>query len=148
MIFFSDSRFIERLCRYDVSAILRLQRLNVVSIGNTDGLLSSQQKFFIPLICLSVYRNKKYADITADIVWIMFTFLRALKSVVSSSLVCRSCLLHFELLFNCCFLLLICLKFLGSSDKLFEWQRPPDLSSKVSYISLLFVLRCKTIYVC
>ena len=68
MIFFSDSRFIERLCRYDVSAILRLQRLNVVSIGNTDGLLSSQQKFFIPLICLLVYRNKKYADITADIV--------------------------------------------------------------------------------
>ena len=122
-----------------MSVIQRSQRLNVVSIGNTDGLLSSQQNIFISLICLSLYRNKKYPDFTADIVWTMFTFSGALKSVVSLSLVCRSCLLYFELLFNCCFLFLICLIFLGSSNMLFEWWEPPDLSSKVSYILSLFI---------
>ena len=93
--------------------IQRSQRLNVVSIGNTDGLLSSQQNLFMSLICLSLYRNKKYADFTADIVWTIFSFSRALKSSVSSSLICLSCLFFFELLFNCCFLFLICLIFLG-----------------------------------
>ena len=121
MRFFPDSRFIKRLFRYDVSVIQRLQRLNVVSIGNTNGLLPSQQNLFISLICLSLYRNKKYADFTADIVWTMFSFSRALKSVVSLSLICHSCLLFFKLFFNCCFLFFICLIFLGSSDKLFEW---------------------------
>ena len=119
--FFPDSWFIKRLFRYDVSVIQRSQRLNVVSIGNTDGLLPSQQNLFISLICLSFNRNRKYADFTADIVWTMFSFSRALKSAVSSSLICRSYLLFFELLFNCCFLFLICLIFLGSSDKLFKW---------------------------
>ena len=121
MGFFPDSRFIKRLFRYDVSVIQRPQRLNVLSAGNTDGLLPSQQNIFISLICLSLYRNKKYFDFTADIVWTIFSFSRALKSAVSSSLICRSYLLFFELLFNCCFLFLICLIFLGSSDKLFEW---------------------------
>ena len=68
MRFFPDSWFIKRLFRYDVSVTQRSQKLNVVSIGNTDGLLFSQQNFFISLICLSLYRNKKYADFTADIV--------------------------------------------------------------------------------
>ena len=121
MEFFPDSRFIKRLFRYDVSVTQRSQRLNVVSIGNIDGLLSSQQNVFILLIYLSLCRNKKYADFTADIVWTMFTFSRALKSAVSSSLICYSCLLCFKVLFNCSFLFLICLIFLGSSDKLFEW---------------------------
>ena len=119
--FFPDSWFIKRLFRYDVSVIQRSQRLNVVSIGNTDGLLTSQQNLFISLICLSFNRNRKYADFTADIVWTMFSFSRALKSAVSSSLICSSYFLFFELLFNCCFLFLICLIFLGSSDKLFKW---------------------------
>ena len=68
MRFFLDSRFIKRLFRYDVSVTQRLQRLNVVSIGNTNGLLPSQQNLFISLICLSLDRNKKSADFTADIV--------------------------------------------------------------------------------
>ena len=68
MGFFPDSPFIKRLFRYDVSVIQRSQRLNVVSIGNTDGLLPLQQDLFISLISLSLYRNKKYADFTADIV--------------------------------------------------------------------------------
>ena len=68
MRFFSDSRFIKRLFWYDVSVIQKSQRLNLVSIGNTDGLLSSQQNFFISLICLSLFKNKKYADFMADIV--------------------------------------------------------------------------------
>ena len=68
MRFFSDSRFMKRLFPYDVPVIVRLQRFNVASIGNTDGLLSSQQTFFILLICLSLYSNKKYAGFTADIV--------------------------------------------------------------------------------
>ena len=41
MVFLPDSRFIKRLFRYDVSVTQRSQKLNVVSIGNTDGLLSS-----------------------------------------------------------------------------------------------------------
>ena len=121
MGFFPDSQFIKRLFQYYVSVTKISQRLNVASIDNTDGLLSSQQNFFISLICLSLYRNKKYTDFTADIVGSIFTFSRALKSAVSSSLVCCSCLLCFELLFHCCFLFLICLIFLGSSIKLFEY---------------------------
>ena len=68
MGFFPDSRFIKRLFWYDVPVIQRTQRLNVVSIGNRDGLLPSQQNLFISLICLSLYRNKKFADFTADVV--------------------------------------------------------------------------------
>ena len=107
MGFFPDSGFIERLFRYDVSVIQRSQSLNVVSIGNTDRLLPSQQNLFISLISLSLHRNKKYADFKADIVWTRFSFSRALKSAVSLSLICRSYLLFFVLLFNCCFLFLI-----------------------------------------
>ena len=41
MGFFPDSRFIKCLFWYDVSVTQRSQRLNVVSIGNTNRLLSS-----------------------------------------------------------------------------------------------------------
>ena len=41
MGFFPDSQFTKRLFQYYVSVTKRSQRLNVASIDNTDGLLSS-----------------------------------------------------------------------------------------------------------
>ena len=40
MEFLPDSRFIKRLFWYEVSVFQRSQRLNRVSVGNKDGLLS------------------------------------------------------------------------------------------------------------
>ena len=50
-----------------------------------SNFLEKQTSLFISLICLLLYRNKKYANFMADIVWNMFTFSRALKSAINSS---------------------------------------------------------------
>ena len=105
MIFFSDSRFIERLCRYDVSAILRLQRLNVVSIGNTDGLLSSQQKFFIPLIYLSIGVQEQkvcwyYGWYSLNYVYIFESIKKCCELIISLSLLLIAFWTTFQLLLS------------------------------------------------